>query len=651
MWLALLSLAFAVPLAEPGETLGGSTVLTVEEHPEFQRVAVQLPDGRALQVEAVVGEGGACAEGDLALFPRWELLGEQREAEDQPPVVQALCARLAERGERLNLHPPMGTAGRAVGPEGTPSGGEGWTMPGPSTPGPGYGPLHGALLGLVLSALVALAGPGRRGWAALEPEARRSLVAVGLIGAVARLALSPRVVFWGPFFGFGRLTEAWGADLTHPLYGGGFATLMGPLSSVVGYSPGAVFGMHLLMASLAPPLVWVLARLLMPGERLGPLVAGLGMALLPVALRMSGTEVMHVDVSTFELLSVTAAVAFTRVGGLSLALTSALAIGFATHIRPEVLPAVAVPVVAVLAKAERRHVPGVAVAAVLIAGLAGVRALQILTNTHSAAVNYDRALSLWFVWEALLPAVRPPGATSYTNVFLNLWVTPPILPALAVAAFLGSRRRLALGLLGWWALAALPVLPKSWPLADAFRLQLPSQAPLVLLAGLGASALAQRRGEVFRKVLPIGIVALSIPYVPWVVRPWACHAEFRFLRETAGALPSNVIVYYDDAGPHHDAFGRWMRFATGRDWVGMSTFDAQDTAFRMVYLGSSCRVGRPQGTERDYGPWLTACPEIEARCTLTPWKTTTLPAETDVDVWLEGPVEVGYYEVEGCRGS
>ena len=76
----------------------------------------------------------------------------------------------------------------------------------------------------------------------------------------------------------GILLQAWGADLTHPLYGGGFATLMGPLSSVVGYSPGAVFGMHLLMASLAPPLVWVLARLLMPGERLGPLVAGLGMA-------------------------------------------------------------------------------------------------------------------------------------------------------------------------------------------------------------------------------------------------------------------------------------------------------------------------------------------------------------------------------------
>ncbi|MCB9793081.1 MAG: hypothetical protein H6741_10180 [Alphaproteobacteria bacterium] len=646
--LLLLPLALATPLAEPGEDIEGCRVEAVEAHPEYIRVALRLPDARTLSVEATrAAGGGACTHHGLTLFPRWELLGEQVEAEDQPPVVRRLCERLEAHGQDLDLSPPRSSEDA---PASAPGGDPSWTTPGPYTP-PTYTWLHGALLALLGSALLTALGPGRRGWAALAREERRDLLAVAGISLATRLLLSPRMLLWAPFFGYGRLTEAWGIDPRHPLYGGGFGALMGPLSRLAGYSPDVVFGTNLLLGALAPPLLWMLARLLLPG-RLPALVAGLGLALLPMHVKLSATEIMHVSLTSFELLSMLGVAAFLRSAQLGPALMSALAIGYATHIRPEALPAVAAPVVWVLARAERRHAPGIALAAAVIGGMVGLRLLDMLAGPSQTAVSFDRLAAPAFWLQVLLPSIGSPGASANTHSFLQLRLTPFTLPLLAALALGSPRRRLLLGLLGWWALTALPVLPKSWPLADALRLQLPALLPSLLLAALGAEALRQRWPRVSRNAVLVGVVAPSLLLLGFALRPTAPQAEHAPLRAWIPRLPEGTTVLYDDGGPHHADLGRWASAMNpALRWRGMSTLDAQQGQHLMAYIGTSCFFSRPERGKDDFGPLPTACPAFLARCTLRPWETTTLSTRTDVDVQLEATPTVGFYFVDGCGGA
>jgi len=83
-WLA--STASGGTFATAGETLGGAEVLDVVEHAEFERVLLALPDGRVLLVEvtaALDDYTGACSHHDLAVQPRWDLLGEVVEVADR----------------------------------------------------------------------------------------------------------------------------------------------------------------------------------------------------------------------------------------------------------------------------------------------------------------------------------------------------------------------------------------------------------------------------------------------------------------------------------------------------------------------------------------------------------------------------------------
>lgn len=658
-WL-LVALAQATPLATPGEVLGGLEVLDVVEHREFQRVAVGLEDGRTLWIEVNANPSatGACAAHGLSVFPRWELLDEAVELADQPPAVAALCERLQERGASLTVAPPQPqgrgwTAAADPSPDAEPL-----PLPhvGPAgssdVPAPGFGRswLHVPLVGLLLGLLAALVGPVRRGWVGLSTVHRLDLGLVMVVGAAVRLLASPRGVFWGPFFGTSRLVEAWGQSQTHPLYGGGFAALHGPISAAFDHAPGAVFGTHLAFAALAPPLLWALAHLMAPNERVGPLVAGLGLALLPAHVWLSGSEVMHIPLATLELLSVAAAVGFTRTGSGALALVSALAIGFAVHIRPEVAPVALVPAAWVVAQPPRGAAKWVVAAALVIAALVGHRALDLAFAGSTPAADYRMALASPRFWAAMVvPGVTSPGSPPYTQVFLQLRLTPFVLPLFAAAGLLlGRPRRGVVLAVGWGALALLPVLAKSWPLADALRLQLPAQMPALLLAGLGAAAVVRRlRAPVW--AAPAAVLAVSVVTLPLAMRPWATHVARDFLYETAPSLPDGATVLYDDGNPtHHPPFGRSLRAHTGARWVGIQEWrDAGEPASPLLaWLGESCQT-RPH----DGAPSDSVCGLLDA-CTLVPWKTTPVPPRTDVDrVLPDPPVPVGFYRVDDCRFS
>jgi hypothetical protein len=96
----LLGLGLALaggPLVVVGETVGDAVVTDQIEGADVHRIVLRLPDGRPLQVERMAtrpGFTGACEHEGISLYPRWELLGEAVEVEDQPPSVRALCDRL-----------------------------------------------------------------------------------------------------------------------------------------------------------------------------------------------------------------------------------------------------------------------------------------------------------------------------------------------------------------------------------------------------------------------------------------------------------------------------------------------------------------------------------------------------------------------------
>jgi hypothetical protein len=104
------AVAAAGTFANVGDVVGDATVLHVVSHDEFERVLLALPDGRELQVEitaAFPGASGACDLHGLTVQPRWALLGEEIEVEDQPASILALCDRVQARGKRVAFIEPQ----------------------------------------------------------------------------------------------------------------------------------------------------------------------------------------------------------------------------------------------------------------------------------------------------------------------------------------------------------------------------------------------------------------------------------------------------------------------------------------------------------------------------------------------------------------
>ena len=647
MVLALLTLvlgvARAAPMAEVGEQLADGVVARVEDHPDYERVTVTLSDGRPLQVEFMRLKAGyepACEAGGFGAWPRWELLGESREREDQPTVVAALCARLAERSgelaERLAAAPAL-----ALSPDG------------PDTRGlASQRRIDAIAAALGLAALLGLAAGLRRAWQTWSPAARLELAAVALTGLAARLALSHRTVFVGPDAGYEALRLAWGEQDVHPTYGGGFAALMRLGQLAAPRDPDAVFATQLGLAALAPPLMAALVRRLIPGEagRTPALLAGLAFALLPAHLRLSATEVMPLPLPTVELGAALAALAFARGGAGAWALLAGGLGAFAAHIRPEAATFLPVPL-AVLAWAgvrDRRPWPALAGAA-LGAGLLALRFSALPPLDASGPTSLDRMLAPRTLAALVVPWFDAPGPLgARVQVALNLRLTPVAPIVLALLAAWSPRRRLAGALLAWWALVLLPVMPKDTPLADALRLQLPAAVPALAMAGLGAEVAARWLG---RRALLAAVVLPPLLWVPWVRHPWATHREWDLLRAELPALPAGATLLVADRGSHPDDVAAVLAALAPQITVTpMSAWLAADQPARDLFalVGVICRVPHLPGRDMDAQP--DPCAALAATCALTPYRTAVIPAEGDRDLAFDADeIEIGLYRVDGCK--
>ncbi|MFZ5478778.1 MAG: hypothetical protein ACOZNI_18545, partial [Myxococcota bacterium] len=281
-------------LASTGETLPGAVVERVETHPEYHRYWLRYADGGALVPAEVTlsreGHTGQCEAHGATLYARVEL------AEGSPPKdvlapVRTLCERLAGGA------PAFDGPAAARGPR--PEGAE-------EVPRARVYPLHAAVVAWLTAGILAIAGPGRRAFAALATAERRELAAVLLVSIVARLG-SPVGIFNGGGGAWEKLVLAWGADDAPP-YGQGWPALMGPVLEAFGRHPDVVFATVRVWAIAAPPLLWVVARSVAGAHaRVAALASGLALALLPIHLGVSASEAMHVPVLTLELVAMAAA--------------------------------------------------------------------------------------------------------------------------------------------------------------------------------------------------------------------------------------------------------------------------------------------------------------------------------------------------------
>lgn len=578
---------------EPLEDAAGSVVVVgVEVHPEYERYALRLDDGRVAVAELTTGAGGLCDVGGLTIFPRADLSGV-----NQTTGMSALCERLAAR--RPSLRARAGAEKAAPGSDGGVSVAR---SPGLAELG---GPMGWTPIHLALGLLAVLALPRLR----LD----RMLLGVTAASLLVRVWAAPRGITNGALAGYEKLLLARGGVLEAP-YGQGWGAIMGLFPGW----PDSVFLVDFGFAVVAAPLLAAIVR--REAGAFAGLAAGLLFACLPTHVAVSASETMHVPPLTLELLAVLAAGSFARGGGVGVGLVAALASGIAVHIRPDALSFLVVPVLWALAgstgaeaASERTlgaRIVRLGLPALTLAGLVGLR-LASLGDAPSELLVPPGP-------EVLLPRLGPPLASRSFQLFWHAGLTPPVVWGLALVGtgvLLRGRRLALLGLLLLWAIVTtVPFAAKVFPLVDAVRLQLAGQAPWIALAAIGVAALP-------RWALP-GALLTFLPYLP--VRPWVQTQEWQFLRENVPEIPADWRVRYDGRPQRSEAFAAVMQAIGPARWT-----DGPLPEGGLRYVGLDCRASGGCDT--------SGCVE---------WRVTRLDGRVDLDLSLEERT-IGFWRCPG----
>jgi hypothetical protein len=647
-WLAGLALAGSPVAVESGhlvglgERIGGARVVEVEKHAEFERMHLKLPDGRPLVVELTLGGGSpACAAHGLHLQPRWELLGESHEKEAQPSPIPELCQRLSDRGP-LRVEATPGEVESAPVLEAAPNmrrepgGGTSWVRRLLSAAWVLFGVLAAGTLVHGLRQV-----SGRKEWGELG-------FVTGL-SALCMLLVSPRGPLIGPDGAWISLDLLLSHNAHSGLYGAGFGSLLGPLT---GGSPEVLFFYNQTLALLFAPLMWAVGRL-WGGNR--AVFLGLSGAVLPVLVRLAGSEVAHVLVLLVETVSVLACLAAVRLGTSRWSLPywalGGLCVGLVGHIRPE---AMAFPLVLgfiYLGTVGMRLPAWTTLAAVPFLGLSLARLSELGDGPRSGAAVPSFLGDVGRLFHTFRPHL--PWETERFGGLLaqNMaWSPIPTVILLHLGLWRGGAAGRWLGLA--WIAACLPVIAKDWPLTDLWRLQLPATLPALLLAAIGWDKLGGDKVPARRQHigLLVCLVGSLLPLGNLLGgAEWAPRAEWAQIRQIA-TLPAGATVLWPDDLPNAAAALRVLSAQHPDKKIrGMGEFLAEDQPVSdlFVFVGTSCVVGYPQTPEKPIEAPI--CEGLKDRCRLSPFSVRTVQLRGDLDMeWPESASTLGIYRVDHC---
>ena len=645
-----------------GEGVGPAVVTRVEVHPEFERLHLEAPGQVLPPVELVqrrLDREGICVHHGLTLFPRWELVGPVpedpwHEGERAPATVEeqvhaALCAQLAARGEGIDLGRVVGA--QAATPKPAPL--RLLDLPDVTPPAGFLQPV--VWLAAALSLGLALAGARR-----LDRAGWRDLALVAGLAAALRLGLARETVFNGALAGYEKLVFAFGQAQAPEIYGQGWRALLAPVVDLLGARPSTVLESHRLLAILSPVALWVALRPVSAGAaRLG----GLMLAALPLAVLLSATEEMLVPAVFLALLAAAgAAQAGSGARGLAAGALAGVAGGLLAHLRPEgllVLPAIALIPWALRGRAALRE-GGTWAALLLGGGLVLLRLAELPALREGGPLRPQRLGEPAFLLRALVPTWQE--HSNPMHLFMQAAWTSPVL-WVGVAAALAGAWRAPRPLLPWlaWVLGTGVLLTKSWPLADAWRLQLLAMPGWVALAALG---LAPRLRRPWLQELVVGLVALPLA---WQRLDFARHQEWRWLARVVPTLPADAVLRVEELGgaafPDRARLmgvvlvsmrpGLRLVAPTASSSASSSASPPQDG--QLVLRGVAC-FERPVGPLDPAVAAAEGCMAAQRLCRLAPLHEVDVDPRSDLDGlidprWLQpdGRLRLGLYRLEGCR--
>jgi hypothetical protein len=365
-------------------------------------------------------------------------------------------------------------------------------------------------------------------------------------------------------------------------YGDAWAALMGWPSWLAGGRVDVVHVADALLSALAVPHLRAALR-----RDLGDGAATFAAALLatsPLVLALAPTESRYVGVTVLEVAALHGLARRDRAGDLLLGLSA----GVLAHLRPvEVVVATALALAAAMARRG--------LAAVLAGALIAWRLAVWAAHPPSVGGLVPSGVEGWTSWTWVGVDARLP--------WLDPTRTPVALPLLAaVGVGIGLRRapRLAAGVVGLLAASTLPYLLQPY-VTDRLRFELPAQAWLAALAGIGAAWVASTRAAPTLLLAALTWWPARTPIAP---RPW--QAEHALLRTALSTLPPGTEVAYDPALDDRGYVRDWAQAWSGVRLVPAD--EATGTPWRWVGLGDHVdgdppAPGAPVVTARvDTGP-------------------------------------------------
>lgn len=308
-------------------------------------------------------------------------------------------------------------------------------------------------------------------------------------------------------------------------------------------------------AFAATVCVVYLIALLMFGDRVAALVAGLCLTLTPQQIAWSATAAVEPTASLASAVTVLAAVLYGRLAAVPLVVLCAMA-AYGIQFRPEsvlILPAIGVLIWSRL-RDDLRHPDGWW-AGLMFAGLAAAHIAHLYAVRNAGWGTQSARFSLDYV---------------APNLAVNGWfyladerfpVAFTVLAAVGLIFRGGGIGRLALTL---WFLAFLGVglafYAGSYNYGADVRYSLLTYPPIAIAAGAGAARLA---GVIRRSVpwIPAGyaiaglVVLQFFWYAPRVratpEEAWAARTDVRFARDMARELPGDAYVLTHNPGMFH----------------------------------------------------------------------------------------------------
>ena len=308
------------------------------------------------------------------------------------------------------------------------------------------------------------------------------------------------------------------------------------------------------LAAAATAGALFLLTLLITDSRLPAGLAGLAFALIPEQLRWSHTAASEPSAAFMCALAMLAAAAFVRSRSTTTLIWTACAASFASYMRPEavlVIPAAALAIL-VCAPDEVRRARFWWVTALGVLMLAPEMAHMAAVRNQDWGAS-DQRFSLAYLANNLVTNGR---------FYLADHRFPFALTVLAVAGI--TRSRWTLVMVTWFLLfwgVFLFFYAGSYNYGADVRYSLMSNAPLAVLAGIGAARIAKAVQRTYPALTwsaaGMGAILLfqSTLYLPWVravgEEAWAARGDVAFAKTVVGDLPPNAIVLTHNPSMFH----------------------------------------------------------------------------------------------------